>query len=156
MDILNGNALSTVMIFWLIITAGCSALIVYTDIAFYWIPDKAAAFFAICNGLALTCGLVHPDAMITILIAGGFCIIYAVKPDSVGSGDVKLVLALCLGCNDYGAYFMILIAFLTALAGGFVLRMVKGKTILPFGPYLLAGWWLALGFEKELEVWFAL
>lgn len=89
-------------------------------------------------------------------VAGLFCLLYAIKSDSMGSGDVKLVLALCLGCNGGGAYFMIVIAFFTALVSSIILRVVKGTVMIPFGPYLLAGWWLAWGYEKELEQWLIL
>lgn len=156
MDIFITNVSSAVMIFYIVMTAGCSMLIVYTDIAFYWIPDKAVAFLAVCNGMALFCGWIHPHEIVTIVVATFFCLLYAAKSDSMGSGDVKLVLALCLGCTGWGAYFMILIAFFTALISSLILRVVKGTVMIPFGPYLLAGWWLAWGYGKEMEQWLVL
>lgn len=153
MSLFSVDTLSAATMVWFVVTAGCSVFIIYTDIAFYWIPDHAVVILALCNGAALAAGQVHPDIVITLLVSGFFCILWLIRPDGIGTGDIKLILALCLGCNGWNAYFMMVIAFMTALASGVVLRLVKGQTMLPFGPCLLAGWWTALCLGKELATW---
>lgn len=53
------------------------------------------------------------------------------------------VLALAPGCPGWGAWTMAVTSFGLAALVALVYRFRTGKTIIPFGPFLLAGWWLA-------------
>ena len=64
-------------------------------------------------------------------------------PGSIGSGDIKLALALAPGCPGWGAWTMAVTSFGLAALVALFYRFRTGKTIIPFGPFLLAGWWLA-------------
>ena len=124
-----------ILYFWLVITMVCTLGIVVTDIRFYWIPDMLVAVLGLTN------------------LAAAMAIAYGLKPDCLGSGDVKLVAALCPGCTAQGAYIMIFIAVLSACLAALVLYGVKGKTMIPFGPFLLAGWWTAYAVGKDVALW---
>ena len=138
---------------WLVLAAGCTAGIIYTDIRWVWIPDRAVVVFAVSNVTAWAAGLVHPDGVTVLTIALAFIGIYILYPRGLGSGDVKLALALCLGCPGQGAYVMILLAVFFALITAGVIWFRARQTMLPFGPCLLAGWWLALFFGQTCAAW---
>lgn len=138
-----------ILYFWLVITMVCTLGIVVTDIRFYWIPDMLVAVLGLTNLAALAA----PDVPLTVGVAAAMAIAYGLKPDCLGSGDVKLVAALCPGCTAQGAYIMIFIAVLSACLAALVLYGVKGKTMIPFGPFLLAGWWTAYAVGKDVALW---
>lgn len=61
------------------------------------------------------------------------------------------VLALVPGCPGWGAWTMAVTSFGLAALVALFYRFRTGKTIIPFGPFLLAGWWLAQ--EPFQRVW---
>lgn len=132
----------------------CTVLIVYTDISWYWIPDTAVGMVAVSNGIGWLAGLFQPNYWLGIIIAAFLGIAYRYYPDGMGSGDVKLTAALCLGCTGYMAYGMIVIAFLTALLVAGCIRLHSRKSVIPFGPFLWIGWWIMLGIREECGAWF--
>lgn len=119
------------------------------DIREHRLPDRltlpaypvALALLAIQNAPAQ---LLHA----ILGLAGGFVfylLLAVIYPAGIGFGDVKLAGVLGLYLGWFGAR-----AFLTGLAGGFVLAAVFGvaliaagratrKTQVPFGPFMLAG-----------------
>ena len=56
---------------------------------------------------------------------------------------VLAALALAPGCPGWGAWTMAVTSFGLAALVALFYRFRTGKTIIPFGPFLLAGWWLA-------------
>lgn len=131
-------------------------IIVYTDIAWYWIPDAAVSVIAISNGIGWLAGLFQPNLWLGAIVAGFFFLAYACRPDSMGSGDVKLTEALCLGCTGYMAYSMTVAACLTALGAACCLRLRAGPSMIPFGPFLWLGWWSAFLVKEEWWTWLLL
>lgn len=138
---------------WLAVMALCTAFIVYTDLSWYWIPDGIVGVVALGNGAAWLGGLVRPDMAVSAGIALLFVLLYIVYPRGIGSGDIKLAAALCLGCSGSAAYIMMTAAFLSAAAGAAVWQMHAGKGCIPFGPYLWIGWWIALAAGERLMAW---
>jgi leader peptidase (prepilin peptidase)/N-methyltransferase len=94
-----------------------------------------------------------------VLWAGYFALAF-VKPGAMGFGDVKLagVLGLYLGWLGWGA--VIIGTFVAFLLGGVVgmalmaARRAGRKSALPFGPYMLAGAFVALFFAGPLASWY--
>lgn len=134
----------------------CTLLIVYTDISWYWIPDAAVCIVAVSNGIGWLAGLFQPNCWLGLVIAVFLGVAYMCYPAGMGSGDVKLTAALCLGCTEYMAYGMIVIAFLTACITAGCLRLYSCKSVIPFGPFLWIGWWSMLGIREEYGAWFLL
>lgn len=58
---------------------------------------------------------------------------------------LALALALSPGCPDWGAWVMLVASFCLAAPAALVYRRWKGASVIPFGPFLLLGWWLAQG-----------
>ena len=78
-----------------------------------------------------------------------FALVFA-HPAGMGFGDVKLAGVLGLVLGWYGWSELVVGLFLGFLLGGLVgtallaLRLATRKTMIPFGPYMIAGAWLAL------------
>ena len=128
---------------WYGVAFGATAVITYTDVKAYWISDTPVIALAVINLLAFCLGLVEPSVPAVSATAFFFLLLYGLWPDSIGSGDIKLALALCLGCPAGGAWLMTVAAFLSATMMSLLCWCINGKTMLPFGPFLLFGWWLS-------------
>lgn len=128
---------------WYGVALGATAVITYTDVKAYWIPDAPVLALAVINILALCFGWVRPSILAVSATVFFFLLLYGLWPDSIGSGDIKLALALCVGCPAGGAWLMTVASFLLATVISLLCWGIKGKTILPFGPFLLFGWWLS-------------
>lgn len=133
----------TAMGIWYGIAVGCTAWICYTDIRRYWISHGPVLALALGNGAAGYMGWVQPAWPVSFGVAAFFLLLYALWPGSLGSGDVKLALALAPGCSDWGAWVMLVTAFGLAALTAWLYWLWKGKKLIPFGPFLLAGWWIA-------------
>lgn len=136
--------------------AACSLIIITTDGTCYWIPDSVIMALFVINGLLLAGQFITVNILVVILVMAFFAGLYLVFPRGIGSGDVKLVFALALGCPGNTAYIMVLTAFVLAMCGGITLWGLKRQTVLPFGPYLLAGWWCAAAIGEEWLQWILL
>lgn len=132
---------------WYAFAFGATAVITYTDVKAYWIPNAPVVVLAVGNILALGLGLVRPSILAVSATVFFFLLLYGLWPDSIGSGDIKLALALSIGCPASGAWIMTVVSFLLATVIVLICWGVKGKTILPFGPFLLLGWWLSQEFH---------
>lgn len=141
---------------WLASLVGCTCIIVYTDIAWYWIPDAVVCVVAISNGIGWLAGLFQPNLWLGMLIAAFFFLAYVWNPNGIGSGDIKLTAALCLGCTGYMAYGMTAAACVTALGTACCLRLRAKPAVIPFGPFLWLGWWSAFFMKEEWQAWLLL
>lgn len=131
----------------------CTAVIVFTDCAWFWIPDWAVIFTAAGNGAAWHFGLAAPEAACFFVISIFFIVLYTAIPHGIGSGDVKLAIALAAGCTGYTACIMVIAAFLSASVAAVAVWYLTGGREIPFGPFLWTGWWTAIFFGNELIVW---
>jgi leader peptidase (prepilin peptidase)/N-methyltransferase len=98
-------------------------------------------------------------AAMTALFAAYFALAFA-YPGGMGFGDVKLagLLGLYLGWLSWGSVLVATFgAFLLGgIAGGILLaaRRVTGKSAIPFGPFMLAGAFVALFFAGPATSWY--
>ncbi len=138
---------------WIAGMAVCTVIIIYTDCSWFWIPDWCVAAAALGNGTAWHNGWARPDTACSLSVIILFLVLYLIFPEGLGSGDVKLALALTFGCSGYTAYVMVGAAFLSAAAVGIWVWILMGKKEIPFGPFLLAGWWISLFFGEEIITW---
>lgn len=134
---------------WLLAMACCTAVIFYTDIRFFWIPDVWAGIAAAANSGAVWMELVMPDWYAAGIGVVFMLALYLLYPGGMGSGDVKLAAALALGCPGLSMCMMLLAAFCIASVVGLVYWCACRRNMLPFGPFLLMGWWLAVAWGEE-------
>jgi len=89
-----------------------------------------------------------------------YWVLHAIQPRGMGYGDVKLAGVLGMYLGWFGWSEVAVGAFLGFLLGGVVgiALMVAGaatrKTAIPFGPYMMAGTWLALAVGGAVGEWY--
>src|SRR3954469_11865460 len=109
------------------------------------LPGYAAALGGLAIG-ASTGGSVVPALASGAAVLALFLVL--ALAGGMGLGDVKLVGALGLVLGTLGPLTValgLLVAFLSGGVGGLLVVARRGRTPrLPFGPFLLAGFWLAL------------
>lgn len=85
------------------------------------------------------------------------CIVFVSRGRAMGMGDVKLAGAMGLMVGFPDIVFALALAF---VAGGawsavaLLLRRTGLKTMVPFGPFLVAGFWLHIFFSHALLQWY--
>jgi leader peptidase (prepilin peptidase)/N-methyltransferase len=148
--------------------AAVSIPLTLIDVAHKRLPDAivlpsypiAAALLVLA---ALTLG--EPGRLLRAAVCG--LVLYAfyfllmlIKPGAMGFGDVKLagVLGLYLGFFGWQYAFVgWFLAFLIGAVAGLPL-MVFGpagrKTMIPFGPFMIAGAWLAVAVAAPITTWY--
>ncbi|OGZ83610.1 MAG: hypothetical protein A2599_02330 [Candidatus Staskawiczbacteria bacterium RIFOXYD1_FULL_39_28] len=139
-----------------------SALIVIFiyDLKHYLIPDKVlfpAIFITLIFRLIFISGFLN--YLLAVLIASGFFLaIFLVSGGKwMGFGDVKLaiLMGLLLGFpNILVALFLAF--FLGAIIGtaGMIFKRKTLKSEIPFGPFLIAGTFLALFWGQQIINWY--
>lgn len=89
-----------------------------------------------------------------------YFLLMIIYPSGMGFGDVKLAGVLGLYLGWFGWQHAIVGTFLAFLIGGLVgvLLMLLGragrKTLIPFGPYMIIGAWVALACADSLADWY--
>lgn len=140
-------------IVWVLLIAVCTVWIFYTDIRFFWIPDIPVGIIVLANGCAVANGIVSPYWAAAGFAALGMMLLHGFYPRGLGSGDAKLTAALVIGCPGMTSYVLLLTAFSAASLVGIIYWRVFGKKMLPFAPFLLGGWWIAITVGEECLVW---
>lgn len=115
------------------------------------IPNRLIAGFII-TGVIVNLIIYDTNTCIGILItvltaAGVVGIIYKTSKGAIGAGDVKLIACSALFLDPGDLFTTILIAFLfTSLTGVMLMisRRLDKKTMVPFSPFILAGFLVAL------------
>lgn len=144
------------------------ALTLY-DLKWYELPDALTATLAVsglimiiireCGSGQCQDGLPGVQMVLALLpIAGLYGLLHAMSRGAwVGMGDVKLGIGLGLMLGWQQA---ILAVFLANLIGmlfvlpGLIAGKVRPKSNIPFGPFLLAGWFVAMLFGNALIRWY--
>lgn len=147
------NLLSLPVLCWLCLAAGCTLLIIYTDIRYFWIPDIVVLLLFLSNGTACVFQLVQPNWLFTFLCLGCLAIAAFLLPSGIGWGDIKLIGALSLGSSGIVLYGMLCFAFGTALIGALLYWRLYHRKVIPFAPFLLSGWWISFFFADDWQAW---
>ncbi|WP_427113271.1 prepilin peptidase [Megasphaera sueciensis] len=130
-----------------------AAVIITTDWSCCWIPDEPIMLLLIIDGFMLAGQHIIINTMVCAISLFFYLGVYLFFPKGIGSGDIKLAAALCLGCPGQSAYIMTVAAFFSAAAGTFIYRRFRRTNRIPFGPYLLMGWWCASVMGGECIEW---
>ncbi|PSO43351.1 prepilin peptidase [Candidatus Saccharibacteria bacterium QS_5_54_17] len=151
---------------WLAITSVVIAMGVY-DLRWYILPDSMLwvllVLAVVSRGLAAMTGAPLEEWLIGPLAgaAGAFLFFYGLyvvgRERWMGGGDVKLVFAGGLLVGGVSTIVALFIAFVSAaaLGVGLMASRRKGKgDMLPFGPFLLAGFWLSFFFGDPIASWY--
>lgn len=152
---------------WLLILTGLMALLVY-DLKWYLLPDRiiiplvviASIYAVISVANAPNPGRALLNTLFAVAVGGG--IFYALFQLSegkwIGGGDVKLgwLLGLVVGTPAKSMLFIFLAALLGTLISLPLLarnRLTK-NSIIPFGPFLIAGAILVQLFGSDILIWY--
>lgn len=151
---------------WFGITGLIIALAVY-DVRWYLLPDSMLRplllLVLLHHGLAAASGAPLQEWLIAPVWGGlgAFGFFYALyvigRGRWMGGGDVKLVFVLGVLVGGVSTIVGLFIAFLSAAAVGMVLILSKHKSrrdMVPFGPFLLLGFWLAFFFGDHIAQWY--
>lgn len=88
-----------------------------------------------------------------VAVSGITYLLYRLYPQGMGTGDVKLLAALTIACPGLTAYVMALAAFVSATVIALLRWQWQRQTMLPFGPFIWLGWWLAWSKGQEVLIW---
>ncbi|POX41674.1 prepilin peptidase [Streptomyces sp. Ru73] len=142
---------------WLLL-APVAVLLATVDAAVHRLPDvltlpAAGAVAALLGAAALLPG--HRGSWTGALLGGaaltaGYFVLFLIRPDGLGFGDVKLALTLGVVLGWYGWGVLFLGAFAGFLLGSvygvgmIIVRRAGRKSALPFGPFMALGALLGL------------
>lgn len=163
---LNGSEIG-IFVWWLILLVGLVALTVY-DLKWFLLPNRilypsgVAAFvmtvISIINANSPATALLN--AILAVAIGGGiFYVLFQVsKGKWIGGGDVKLgwLLGLVAGTPGRAVLFIFLGSVLGSLIS--VPLLVNGRmkrtSVIPFGPFLIAGLIITVLFGADILNWY--
>jgi prepilin signal peptidase PulO-like enzyme (type II secretory pathway) len=158
---------ASIFIFWLLLLTGLIALVVY-DLRWYLLPDRIVIFLGcVAIAQAATIAQAAANPLTTVLnmiggvaIGGGlFYVLFQVsKGKWIGGGDVKLgwLLGLIAGTPARSLLFIFLAALLGSLASLPLLgsKRLKRDSLIPFGPFLIAGLFIVQLFGADILHWY--
>ncbi len=140
--------------------AAAAPLLAYVDLRAHLLPDPVTLVASGVAVVALAAGCLATSHGRTLLVALGIglatsvvFLVLALIGGGLGFGDVKLVFVLSATAAAVSVAGAILLLVIAIALGGLtalvlvVTRRRDRKAHLPFGPFLLAGWWLALVWE---------
>lgn len=115
------------------------------------IPNMLIAAFMII-GIIINLFIQTTDAFIgmlimLLLVTGIFCVIYKTSRGGIGAGDVKLLACSALFLEPGDLLTTIIIAFLFTFLAGIILIVIRHmdkKVLLPFSPFILAGFLVSI------------
>lgn len=157
---------ATPILFAWIIFAPISAALSVIDLKSFRLPNSLVSAAAISALLFVFLDSLSKDSWneFQTAIATGLLVmlflwtVRLISRGGMGLGDVKLAfpIGLLLGYLGWeSAVLGLFIAFLLGAIAGVALIVFRGasrKTALPFGPFMLAGAWLALGLHEKLPL----
>ncbi|MEX0934199.1 MAG: prepilin peptidase [Candidatus Saccharimonadales bacterium] len=151
---------------WVNIVGVFVALSVY-DFKWYLLPNKMMTsllvLVVIYQGLRAVEGVSINEWLISPLIGGVgafvfFYILYLIgRGKWMGGGDVKLALVLGLMLGGISILVGLFLAFNIAAIASLIMIATGArsrKDVIPFGPFLMIGAWLALHFSNDLINWY--
>jgi leader peptidase (prepilin peptidase)/N-methyltransferase len=157
-----------IFVLWLALLTGFMALVVY-DLRWMLLPNRlvfpltALAFVQAVLRIAASSHHVHAliQTLLSVVIGGGlFYVLFQISAGKwIGGGDVKLgwLLGLSIGTPSGSLLFIFLAALLGCAVS--VPLMVTGRlkksTIIPFGPFLIAGTIITQLFGASITQWYS-
>jgi len=146
--------------FWFYIASSLIIIFIY-DLKHYLIPDKVlfpAIIITFFYNLFVNFSLITNFLIAVVIASGFFLTIFLVsKGKWMGFGDVKLavLMGLLLGVKN------VLVALFLAFFLGAVISIIliilnrkKLKSEIPFGPFLIAGTFLAMIWGQQIVLWY--
>lgn len=161
------GAQAALFVLWLPLLVGLMALTVY-DLRWYLLPNRLMyPLFALAVVFALV-GIAASDnwpiAMLNVIFAvaiggGLFYVLFQVSAGKwIGGGDVKLgwLLGLVVMTPARALLFIFLAAILGTLVSLPLLasKRLKPTSVIPFGPFLIAGAFVVLLFGQDILHWY--
>lgn len=130
----------------------------YLDLRTHRIPDLLTLILYVLGVFSLFSSL----SVFSHLLGGGilfsfFLLLYLLKPQGVGFGDVKFSGAIGFFLGLELGLLALFLAFASGGVVGALLLLFKKKTLqdpLPFGPFLSAGAIVALFWGNEILSWY--
>ncbi|KUF17571.1 prepilin peptidase [Streptomyces silvensis] len=140
------------LVVWLLLTPP-GVVLAIVDFAVMRLPDvltlpMAAAALGLLGAAAALPehgGSWTTAALGTVILSGGYFVLFLINPNGMAFGDVKLALALGAALGWYGWGVLLLGTFtgfvLAAVYGGWLVAVRKAgrRTAIAFGPFLLTG-----------------
>jgi leader peptidase (prepilin peptidase)/N-methyltransferase len=143
--------------------AVAAPLLTYVDVRAHLLPDPVTLAATVAATIALVAGCLATGHGRTLLVALGLGLAASLLflgltllGGGLGFGDVKLVFVLVATAAAVDVTGALVVLVLAVALGGLtalvlvVSRRRDRKAHLPFGPFLLAGWWLALLWEGAM------
>ena len=161
------TAQTIIFILWLAILTGLTALTVY-DLRWFTLPNRivyplaavVAAYAAVSVSTASNPAMALLNIVLAVIVGGGlFYLLFQVsKGKWIGGGDVKLgwLLGLTVGTPARAALFIFLGSLLGSLVSAplLVSGRLKRQSLIPFGPFLIAGAILTVLFGTDILNWY--
>ena len=147
------------LLFWFYIISSLIIIFVY-DLKHYIIPDKVIyPAIIIAIGFNLSNNLVTLNHLFAAFIAGLFflSIVIITKGKGMGGGDIKLVFLMGLILGWPVIIFSVFLASVLGSIVGIYLILIgkkKMKSMVPFGPFLVAGTFIGMFFGEEIIEWY--
>ena len=163
---LNGNQI-VVFVFWLVITPGLIALLIY-DLRWMLLPSRIIyplGVFALTQAVVAIVIADQPvsalvNTVLAVIVGGGiFYVLYQVSRGKwIGGGDVRLGWLLGLLAATPARSFLFI--FLAAIIGSLVSLplllsgRVKKSSVIPFGPFLIISIFIVQLFGADILHWY--
>lgn len=130
----------------------------YTDLRYMLLYDSTNCYL-LCLGWvrAWQLGLMQEAWQGLVVLGTLMLLVYWASRGGMGEGDVKLAAVLGLWLGVERGLLCLLLAFVSgAVLGGALLflQLAKGRTALPFGPFLCASALLSYVFGNRLLAWY--
>ena len=148
--------LSTIAV---LIIAFASLIIIRIDLQYLLIPDHMTILIAASSFLIILAQphTLLPRILASLSIALFFISIYLLTQGrGMGMGDIKLAPVLGLLLGWYGWLAVLLSFWVGALIGVTLIlsHQATRKTAIPFGPYLIVGFWITLIYGQQIINWY--
>jgi leader peptidase (prepilin peptidase)/N-methyltransferase len=142
---------------------GVGAVLADTDLREHRLPNRLVlpaigASVLLLLGASLLDGELErwPAALLGgAALFGLYLVLALVSPAGMGMGDVKLAALIGVYAGYQGLSTWLLAAFAGFLVGalvalaGMAFRRLNGRSSIPFGPFMLAGFWIALALAEK-------
>lgn len=148
------------------VAAGIALAMIDIDVKRLPNPIVLSSWVVVALGLLLTSGAedawgnLARAGLGAVAMGGAYLLLVLIYPAGMGMGDVKLAVLLGLVLGWFG-WAQVVVGFffgflLGAVWGVALILAGKGgrKTAVPFGPFMIAGCWLALLWGQAIATWY--